>query len=449
MGWGEELLALGPHGADGLEGAHAAVGVRVGVEGLGGRAVEEGQQPPLDLAGVVGAGVLAHAGEAAVHDPGRVDELHLDRVAEGGQLRVAQGGQVVDGQLERALGLLLGRRVAGGLVVEQDDAVVRAPVDPVDAAPDQVVPDLHLEPDLEPQRPAGGLGLAAVPQLEHAHAVAPVLVGDGPRREPGGVEPLAVGGLQVVRLVGDVALGGQLEDGVHEPAEGHLVGGAVVEPGHAAEEVPQVAVLVGPDPRVGGAQAALGGDRLGVDGVVAPPPPGRRVDTRDGGQGGRGGQSFGGRPVPVARDPAQGAGGLQRSRAGRRRPAGGSAASSSPSSRRKRDGSPRPSTREAVKTTRSRARLAARVKRRRSASRRASARATGPGSPSSRQASNSPCGSGGRSGSAPSRHPATITRSNSWPLAALTDRTATASFLVIAGGSQGSLAKSARSTTSR
>ena len=52
-------------------------------------------------------------------------------------------------------------------------------------------------------------------------------------------------------------------------------------------------------------------------------------------------------------------------------------------------------------------------------------------------------------GSEPSRQPATITRSNSWPLAALTDSTATASVLVIAGGSQGSLAKSARSTTSR
>ena len=94
---------------------------------------------------------------------------------------------------------------------------------------------------------AGDLGLAAVPQLKHAHAVAPVLVGDGPGREPAGVEPLAVGGLQVLGVVPDVALGGELEDGVHEPAERHLVGGAV-EPGDAAEEVLEVAVLVGPDP---------------------------------------------------------------------------------------------------------------------------------------------------------------------------------------------------------
>ena len=100
MGRGQELLALGPHGADGLEGAHAAVGVRVGVEGLGRRPVEEGEQPLLDLAGVVGARVLADPGEPAVHDPGRVDELHLDRAAEGGQLGVTEGRQVVDGELE-------------------------------------------------------------------------------------------------------------------------------------------------------------------------------------------------------------------------------------------------------------------------------------------------------------------------------------------------------------
>jgi hypothetical protein len=47
-----------------------------------------------------------------------------------------------------------------GLVVEQHDAAVRAGVDPVDAAPDQVVAHLHLEPDLEPQGAAGGVGLA-------------------------------------------------------------------------------------------------------------------------------------------------------------------------------------------------------------------------------------------------------------------------------------------------
>ncbi len=107
---------------------------------------------------MVRLGPLADAGEAPHARLCGVDELHLDRRPECGQLGIAQRRQIVDGELERAARLVLGRRVPGGLVVQQDHAALGR-VDAVDAPADEVAGDLHLEGDLEAQRLPGLLGL--------------------------------------------------------------------------------------------------------------------------------------------------------------------------------------------------------------------------------------------------------------------------------------------------
>jgi hypothetical protein len=99
---------------------------------------------------------------------------------------------------------------------------------------------------------------------------------------------------------------------VHELAELHPVGRAVVQPGDAAVEVAQVAVLVDADAAVGGPHPALGHDRLRVVGPVPRPPPAARVDAGHDGQADRGGEPVRALAARVGQDPAQRPGGLGR-----------------------------------------------------------------------------------------------------------------------------------------
>ena len=140
--------------------------------------VGDGEHPGLGGGGVVlddGLLVRAHAAE--------VEQLELAGRAEGGELGIAGGGQVVDGELDvvgQVVGLAL---VATGLVVDDAQALaVRRPVEPVDGADHADVAHLDVERPLDVDHvgPVADAALLLPPRLEHRVVVAPALLDLGP-----------------------------------------------------------------------------------------------------------------------------------------------------------------------------------------------------------------------------------------------------------------------------